>query len=63
MAAPFVSGAAALLWSAKPSATAVQIKAALLSSADVITGKELKVSSRGRLNVVKALAEIRRLVP
>lgn len=63
MAAPFVSGAAALLWSAKPKATAQQIKTALLNSAEVIAGKELKVSSRGRLNVEKALDEIRRLVP
>src|SRR5690606_31039469 len=34
MATPMVSGAAALLWSAKPNATVAQIKQALLSSTD-----------------------------
>jgi subtilisin family serine protease len=33
IAAPFVTGAAALLWSAFPAATAVQVKHALLASA------------------------------
>ncbi len=60
MAAPFVSGAAALLWSAKPSATVAQIKQALLTSSDF---HSLKVSSQGRLNVENALVEIRRIVP
>ena len=60
MAAPYVSGAAALLWSAKPNATAAQVKQALLSSVD---NKSVKVSTRGRLNVTKALTEIRRIVP
>lgn len=63
MAAPFVSGAAALLWSAKPQATAVQIKTALLKSVDVVPGHEYKVSSQGRINVEKALDEIKQLVP
>ncbi|RYZ84393.1 MAG: alkaline serine protease, partial [Proteobacteria bacterium] len=36
MAAPFVSGAAALLWSARPTATVGDIKAALLRSVDVV---------------------------
>lgn len=60
MAAPFVSGAAALLWSAKPNATAAQIKQALMSTVDP---KSMKVISRGRLNVQKALEEIRRIAP
>ena len=63
MAAPFVSGAAALIWSAHPQATALQVKAALLNSVDVTSGKEFKVSSRGRLNVAKALQELKRLAP
>jgi len=63
MAAPFVSGAAALLWSDRPTATVAQIKNAILSTADVIPGKEYKVSTRGRLNVQKALDKIRTLVP
>lgn len=60
MAAPFVSGAAALLWSAKPNATVAQIKQALLQSADE---RSYKVSTQGRLNIEKALEEIRRIVP
>lgn len=53
MAAPFVSGAAALLWSAKPSATASQIKTAILKGVDVFTG--YRVLSEGRLDVKKSL--------
>lgn len=60
MATPFVSGAAALLWSAKPNATVAQIRQALLSSVDF---RSYKVSTQGRLNVEKALSEIRRIVP
>lgn len=60
MAAPMVSGAAALLWSAKPNATAAQIKQAILSSTDF---NSYKVSTQGLLNVEKALTEIRRIVP
>lgn len=60
MAAPFVSGTAALLWSAKPNATVSQIKQAILSSTDL---RSYKVSTEGRLNVEKALTEIRRIVP
>lgn len=63
MAAPFVSGAAALLWSARPQATALQIKSALLQSVDVYPGKEFKVSTRGRINVDKALQILKQLVP
>lgn len=60
MATPFVSGAAALLWSVKPNATVAQIKEALLNSTD---RKSFKVSTQGRLNVSKALDEIRRIAP
>lgn len=63
MAAPFVSGAAALLWSARPQASAAQVKSALLRSVDVLPGREFKVSSRGRINVQKALELLRELVP
>ena len=52
MATPFVSAAAAILWSAKPSATVGEIRDALLSSVD--TGP-YEVSTRGRLNMRKAL--------
>lgn len=63
MAAPFVSGTAALLWSAKPEATASQIKEAILRSVDVEAGHEFKVNTRGRINVQKALTTLRQLVP
>lgn len=60
MAAPMVSGAAALLWSAVPSATAQQIKQALFSSVDVFS--EYQVSTRGRVNVKKALDALRAML-
>ncbi|MEK2647252.1 S8 family peptidase [Bdellovibrio sp. BCCA] len=63
MAAPFVTGAAALLWSARPNATAVQIKQAILQSVDVSAGHEFKVNTRGRLNVDRALQVLKQLVP
>lgn len=63
MAAPMVSGAAALLWSAKPQASAAQIKKALLSSVDVIPGREFKVQTRGRINVDKAYTILKEIVP
>jgi subtilisin family serine protease len=63
MATPFVTGAVALLMSARPNATYAQIKQALLSSVDVVAGRPYKVSSRGRLNVQKALANLLQTVP
>ncbi len=63
MASPFVAGAAAVLWSAKPKATNVQIREAILRGVDVIPGKNSKTLSRGRLNLQKSLDELRRLVP
>lgn len=54
MAAPFVTGAAALLKSAFPLASAQEIKAAILSSVDVTSGREFKVKTQGRLNILKA---------
>lgn len=63
MAAPFVAGAAALLWSDRPRATAVQVKQALMTSVDVTVNHEYKVQTLGRLNVNKALEALRKLVP
>ena len=60
MAAPMVSGAAALLWSAVPAATAQQIKQAIFSSVDVYP--EFQVSTRGRVNVKKALDALRAML-
>jgi subtilisin family serine protease len=60
MATPFVTGAAALLLSAKPNASPALIKQAILASVDP---GPFRVLTQGRLNVQRALAEIRRLVP
>ena len=57
MAAPMVSGAAALLWSAIPSATAAQIKQALISSVTK-PSVPLRVSSGGVINVYDALTQL-----
>lgn len=62
MAAPMISGAAALLWSAIPTATASQIRQALLRSVDIVPGRLIEVSSRGRINVLKAYAELQKIV-
>lgn len=60
MAAPFVSGAAALLWSARPTASLKQIRDAILNSVDI---KNYRVKTRGRLNVNRAFAELKKQVP
>lgn len=59
MAAPFVTGAAALIWSARPSATVAQVRQALLKVQ--FTGHA--VSTGGRLDIGKAYDELLRLVP
>lgn len=61
MAAPMVSGAAALLWSAVPSASAAQIKQAILQSVDRNPSSVLEVSSGGVINVEDALTTLRSL--
>ena len=55
MAAPFVSGAAALYLSKFPQASVDQIKAALLQSVDKLPTLAGKTVSGGRLNVARAL--------
>lgn len=62
MAAPFVTGAAALLWSAKPNASASQIRQAIIETVDVRSGHEFKVNTQGRLNVEKALQRLKEIV-
>ncbi len=62
MSAPMVSGVAALLLSARPSATAQQIKVAILNSADV-GSNVLQVGSHGRINARKALLELEKVLP
>jgi subtilisin family serine protease len=51
MATPHVAGAAALYWSAHPTATYKDVRAALLNSATKIPSLAGKVSSEGKLNV------------
>ncbi|AZZ38186.1 alkaline serine protease [Bdellovibrio sp. qaytius] len=60
MAAPMVSGAAALLMSALPAATAQQIKQAIYTSVDFYP--EYQVSTHGRVNVKKALDALRAML-
>jgi subtilisin family serine protease len=60
MAAPMTSGAAALIWSAFPTATTAQVKQAIMKSVDVVPGRQIEVISRGRINVVKAYTELKK---
>ena len=53
--APFVSGTAALLLSKNPNLTAVELKKAIVDSADHIPAFEGKLISEGRLNAYAAL--------
>ena len=62
MAAPMISGVAALLMSARPTATTQQIKIAMVNSAD-IGSNTLQVSSRGRVNARRALVELQKILP
>lgn len=58
MATPHVSGAAALLWSAAPQATAQQIKQLLMQEGDAIAALNGNTVSGRRLNVNNALKSI-----
>ncbi|GIL59820.1 hypothetical protein Vafri_14544 [Volvox africanus] len=62
MATPHVSGAAAVLWSYRPSATAAQIKEALLKGVDVVPGAALSQTG-GRLNLRKSLQVLQNNFP
>jgi hypothetical protein len=55
MAAPAVSGVAALAWSLKPTAIYQQVKDAILQGADKVAGLAGKVLTGGRLNARGAL--------
>ncbi len=54
MAAPHVSGTAALIWSALPESTVDEVKQAILISAEPITESNI-VATNGRLNAVAAI--------
>jgi len=55
MATPHVAGAAALIWSQRPSFKVADVKRKLLTSVDRIPELEDKVSTGGRLNLSKLL--------
>jgi serine protease len=55
MAAPHVTGAAALLWSRHPDWNYLQIKNALMATVDPVPRLQGVTASGGRLNVAKAL--------
>ena len=57
MAAPYVTGVAALILSCRPDFDASQIKACLMKGTDYIDSLYGKCISRGRLNAYKALSE------
>jgi hypothetical protein len=58
MAAPQVSGAAALLFSLKPGASVTAVRNALLAGVDPVPSLEGKSVTEGRLDAAKALAEL-----
>ncbi len=55
MAAPFVSGVAALIASIAPDATATEIRDAILTSVDLIPSLNNRVATGGRLNAFQAV--------
>ena len=55
MAAPHVSGAAALAWAVRPSLTAVEVKQAILDATDPLPGLQGITVSGGRLNLANLL--------
>ncbi|WP_167730253.1 S8 family peptidase [Terasakiella sp. SH-1] len=57
MAAPVVSGAAALLLAQNPRLTNLQLKSMLMSGTDPLPSLKGKVLSGGRLNIAKALSQ------
>jgi subtilisin family serine protease len=63
MATPHVTGAAALLFSATPTATVANVRSALLGSVDKKDSLTGKLASGGRLNVDAALRKILGRVP
>jgi hypothetical protein len=58
MAAPHVTGAAALLFSLKPTATVAEVRTALLGTTTPVAGLAAKTTTGGRLNVSAALDQL-----
>ena len=59
MAAPHVTGAAALLFSLNPSASAAQVRAALMATVDPVAALAGRTTTGGRIDAAAALDEIR----
>ncbi len=59
MACPHVAGAAALIWSKKPTLTYKQVKNILMSTADPVSSLAGRTVTGARLNVLKALAAVK----
>lgn len=57
MAAPLVAGVAALTLSAHPNLSVDQLRSVLLESVDKLPGLRGKVSTRGRINAARAVAD------
>lgn len=58
MAAPHVTGAAALLFSLKPTATVTEVRTALLGSTTPVAALAGKTTTGGRLNVAAAMNQL-----
>ena len=56
MAAPFVSGAAALYWSKYPSSTYADVKRAIISSARILPALQNKLASGGELDIAQLMS-------
>jgi subtilisin family serine protease len=63
MAAPFVSGAAALIWASQPASTVAHVRNAILGSVDRKSAFIGKTSTGGRLNAARALQYAADFVP
>ena len=63
MAAPHVSGAAALLFSVKPTASVTEVRTALLASVDASPSLEGRTVSGGRLDAAAAIAYLEPQAP
>lgn len=60
MASPFVAGAVAMIASARPGASPVEIRDALMSAADPLPSLQNRVQAGGRLNVWRAVQLVTR---
>lgn len=63
MAAPVVSGVAALVWAANPSLSFTQVKQAVMNNVDQIPSLSNRVASNGRVNVARAVASVANTAP